>query len=359
MRRIVMLTGDRADAAKTIGAALDIDAVLADRTPSDKVDAVVGEQRARPTIMVGDGINDAPALAAASIGVAMGARGASAASEAASVAILVDRLDRVSDAVAIARRTRRIALESIVVGMALSGTAMLAAAFGLLSPIAGALTQEVIDVAVILNALRALAPAPNWSGPRLSGSSARALHERHERMTSSLDRLREIADHLDGATPEQARELIAQASHIVDRDILEHERHDETVVYPRLGRNLKTQHGLSALSRAHREILHLARLLARIAAEVGVDNADHTIVRDASVSSRRSKPWSACTMPRKRTSTTMRSKDDVFGIGAVLQSCFGQARRCCRDVPDKWLVLQNSKLRRIPLSMRVSQRSRI
>ena len=118
VRRIVMVTGDRAESAETIGAALDLDAVLADREPSDKVDAVAFEQRLHPTLMVGDGINDAPALAAADVGIAMGARGASASSEAADVVILVDRLDRVSQAVIIARRARRIAIQSITVGIA-------------------------------------------------------------------------------------------------------------------------------------------------------------------------------------------------------------------------------------------------
>ena len=170
--RIVMVTGDRRDAAETIGAALDLDAVLADRVPSDKVEAVAIEQRLHPTLMVGDGINDAPALAAADVGIAMGARGASASSEAADVVILVDRLDRVSDAVVIARRARGIAVQSIGAGMALSGLAMLAAAFGWLTPVASALTQEAIDVAVILNALRALKGGRALGRPAMTPAAA-------------------------------------------------------------------------------------------------------------------------------------------------------------------------------------------
>ena len=197
--RIVMITGDRAEAAETIGAALDLDAVLANRVPSDKVEAVAVEQKLNPTLMVGDGINDAPALAAADVGIAMGARGASASSEAADVVILVDRLDRVSDAVSIARRTRGIAVQSIGVGMALSGVAMLAAAFGWLTPVAGALTQEAIDVAVILNALRALKPGWSFGRETMPPAAARALHEDHLDLEAGLDRLREIADELDNA----------------------------------------------------------------------------------------------------------------------------------------------------------------
>ena len=279
--RIVMVTGDRADAAETIGAALDLDAVLADRVPSDKVEAVAVEQRFHPTLMVGDGINDAPALAAADVGIAMGARGASASSEAADVVILVDCLDRVSDAVAIARRARRIALQSVIAGMALSGIAMLAAAFGWLTPVAGALSQEAIDVAVILNALRALSGGWHPGRETMQATAAHALRQEHQVLEASLDRLREIADALDDAMPAACVALIGEASRLVAGTIVEHERTDEVSVYPRLARYLHDGHGLAAMSRAHREILHLARLLARLDEGLKAEAADRYLVRDA------------------------------------------------------------------------------
>ena len=141
--------------------------------PSDKVDAVATEQRLRPTLMVGDGINDAPALAAANVGVAMGARGASASSEAADIVILVDRLDQGLGC----RRDRQAHAghrgAEHLAGMAMSGVAMAFAAIGWLSPVAGALAQEAIDVAVILNALRALGPARSLVRVAMPASSAR------------------------------------------------------------------------------------------------------------------------------------------------------------------------------------------
>jgi heavy metal translocating P-type ATPase len=156
IERIVLLSGDRQDVAESVGRSLGVDAVLYEQSPEQKIEAVGSERRRAVTVMVGDGINDAPALAAADVGIAMGARGATASSEAADVVIVVDRLDRVAEAVLIAGHARRIAMESVLVGMGLSIGGMIAATFGVLPPLAGAFLQEAIDVAVILNALRAL-----------------------------------------------------------------------------------------------------------------------------------------------------------------------------------------------------------
>jgi heavy metal translocating P-type ATPase len=279
--RIVMVTGDRAAAAQAIGAALDLDAVLADRVPSDKVDAVRSEQRLHPTIMVGDGINDAPALASADVGIALGARGASASSEAADVVILADRLDRVGDAITIAQRARHIAVESIVAGMGLSALAMLAATVGWLAPVPAAIVQEVIDVVVILNALRALNPAHAGARRTIPASVGREMRHDHVALIHNLDRLRSIADALDDVTPEEAAPLIVEANTVVQEQVVEHERDDEGSVYPRLAHVLTDGHGLSAMSRAHREILHLARLLARVVEDLPSEKIDRFLVRDA------------------------------------------------------------------------------
>ena len=279
--RMVMVTGDRAAAAQAIGAALDLDAVLADRVPADKVEAVRSEQRLHPTIMVGDGINDAPALASADVGIALGARGASASSEAADVVILADRLDRVGEAITIAQRARRIAVQSIVAGMALSLLAMAAAALGWLAPVPAAIIQEVIDVAVILNALRALSPGYAAAGRRISAEDGHELHRKHLELVSQLDRLRSIVDALDDATAENGARLIAEANTIVQEQVVVHERDDEGNIYPQLAGVLRESHSLSAMSRAHREILHLGRLLARIAEDLPSEKVDRYLIRDA------------------------------------------------------------------------------
>ncbi len=159
--RILLATGDRAEVAERVTEGLGLDGLRAGLSPDQKVLLVLSERKNGPVMMVGDGVNDAPALAAADVGVAMGARGAAASAEAADVVLLVDRLDRLKPGIEIARRARRIAVESVVAGVGLSAIGMLAAALGYLTPVEGAVLQEAIDVAVILNALRALRIVPH------------------------------------------------------------------------------------------------------------------------------------------------------------------------------------------------------
>jgi heavy metal translocating P-type ATPase len=151
----VMLTGDREAPAEAIAAQAGIRTVRANLLPADKVAAVRElAERYGNVVMVGDGINDAPALAAATVGVAMGAHGTAVSAEAADVVLLVDDIARVGDAMAISRRMRRIALQSIAVGLGVSFALMVVASLGHITPAAGAVMQEALDAAVILNALR-------------------------------------------------------------------------------------------------------------------------------------------------------------------------------------------------------------
>jgi heavy metal translocating P-type ATPase len=156
VRETVMLTGDRREAAELMAQKAGITQVRAGLLPAGKVEALGELRRAGPHVMmVGDGINDAPALAAASVGVAMGAHAPAAAAEAADVVLLVDDVSRVADTIEISRRTRRIALQSIGIGLGVSALLMVIASTGRIHPVAGALLQEALDAAVILNALRA------------------------------------------------------------------------------------------------------------------------------------------------------------------------------------------------------------
>lgn len=161
IQRILLATGDRSDVAERVTEGLGLDKIQSGLTPEQKVMLVLTERKNGPVMMVGDGVNDAPALAAADVGVAMGARGAAASAEAADVVLLVDRIDQLGLGIQIANASRRIAIESVVAGIGLSVAGMIAAAFGYLTPVQGALFQEVIDIAVILNALRALRIAPD------------------------------------------------------------------------------------------------------------------------------------------------------------------------------------------------------
>ncbi len=152
---ILMLTGDARATADHVAGATGIDRVQAECLPVDKV-TTVRDAASRPVVMVGDGVNDAPALAVAEVGIAMGARGASAASEAAGAVVLVEDLSTIPGVVRIGRDTVRIALQSIWLGIALSLGLMLVATTGLIPATVGAGLQEVVDLFTILNALRAI-----------------------------------------------------------------------------------------------------------------------------------------------------------------------------------------------------------
>ncbi|MGO4440358.1 heavy metal translocating P-type ATPase [Rhizobium sp. RAF56] len=155
IKRLVLASGDQRAAAESIASKLGFDEVRARLTPNGKVEVIAQQRDLGRVLMVGDGVNDAPALAAADVGVAVGSTNLAAAAEAADIVLVRDDLKAIPTAIAIARRSRAIALQSVYVGMGLSLVAMGVAGMGFLPPVAGAFLQEAIDVAVILNALRA------------------------------------------------------------------------------------------------------------------------------------------------------------------------------------------------------------
>ncbi len=165
VERIVMLTGDARATGESIAHEVGITDVHAELLPAEKVH-LAAQLRPRPVMMVGDGVNDAPVLAAADIGIAMGAKGATAAGDAADAVILKDSLAKVVDAVSIGRHTLRVAYTAIWIGIAISIALMLVATTGLIPAVAGALIQELVDLTTILYALRALTgPASGLRGP--------------------------------------------------------------------------------------------------------------------------------------------------------------------------------------------------
>ncbi len=281
--RIVLATGDRADAASAVGALTGVDEVLAALTPAGKLDAVRREQQRAPVIMTGDGINDAPALALADVGVAMGARGSTASSEAADAVLTVDHLGRLGEVAALARRTRRIALQSVLAGMAMSLAAMGVAAAGLLPAVWGALLQEAIDVAVILNALRALrTPA---STERLTAADV-ALTQRfraeHRLIRADIEQLRVAADALtaDPLAASAAMALVRQAYALLTSEIWPHENAEESDLYPAVNRLLGGADPTAAMSRAHAEIAYQITRLGRLMEEIGDGAPDEADIAD-------------------------------------------------------------------------------
>ena len=270
VERIMLVTGDRAAAAAPIARALRLDSVLAGQAPADKI-AVVRQEAARaPTAMVGDGVNDAPALAAADVGIAMGAAGTAAAAEAGDVVLLVDRVDRVADALAIAARSRRIALQAIALGMGLSGLAMAAAAAGLLAPLAGALLQEAIDVVAILFALSALRPGPEESPAALLPAAA-GLDQRHGEHAGLRDLAEELRAAAETLGPRQGDTTgLARIEARLRSELLPHHRAEERDLFPRAERWLGGQDPTGPLVRMHAEMEQLAdrfSLLLRMAVQ--------------------------------------------------------------------------------------------
>jgi heavy metal translocating P-type ATPase len=285
IQRIVMLTGDRIDTADTIGLAAGVDEVHAGLEPADKLDAIVQARALGITLMVGDGINDAPALAAADVGIAMGARGATASSEAADVVLLADRLDRIAEAMQIARRSRRIAVQGVLGGMGLSFVAMLVAAWGYLPPLDGAIVQEVIDVAVIVHALRALGAARGLGAvPALEGTHADRLRLEHNALLPLLQRLHDSARTIAGVGPHAAQRELTELLAMLDRDLLPHEHADEADLYPQLASQLHGEDPLAAMSHTHREIFRLVQRLKRLHAAAdettsGMEQVQHLLLQ--------------------------------------------------------------------------------
>jgi heavy metal translocating P-type ATPase len=266
--RVVLVTGDRADTAGTVGRIVGVDAVQAERDPAEKLAVVRAEQATAPTIMAGDGINDAPALAAAGVGVALAARGATASAEAADVVLTVDRIDALADAILIARRARRIAWRAVAVGMGLSVAAMVAAAGGRLPPAAGAMLQELIDVAAIAVALTALLPGRlhRVAMPPVDVATARRLYAEHRAVRPVVEQVRSVADGLAGAGCDlgPVRGLLDR----LDTDLVPHERAEEAELLPIVARALGGADPTGALSGTHAEIEHQIGRLRHLLADL-------------------------------------------------------------------------------------------
>jgi heavy metal translocating P-type ATPase len=268
IHRVVLVTGDRADTAEVVGRIVGVDTVLADCEPADKLSAILAESDAATTIMVGDGVNDAPALAAAGVGVALAARGTTASSETADVVLTVDRIDALGDAILIARRSRSTAVQAVGVGMGLSAVAMTAAAVGLLPPAAGAILQEVIDLLAILLALRALLPGPTHTirMPAADIALAHRLRSEHDAVLDIVEQCRTVADSLSETAPDLVPVRALSAN--LDNRLLPHERADEALLVPLVARVLGSANASTALTRTHAEIEHQAGRLRRMLADL-------------------------------------------------------------------------------------------
>ncbi|MBV8470135.1 MAG: heavy metal translocating P-type ATPase [Burkholderiaceae bacterium] len=279
--RMIMLTGDRHDVANAIGSSIGVDEIRAELDPEGKLRALAELPSSTISIMVGDGVNDAPALAAAGVGVAMGARGAAASSEAADVVLLVDRLDRLAEAVHLAKASRNIATQSVALGMGLSLCAMVVAAAGYLTPVYGAAFQEVIDVLAIANALRALRVAPlRVSRKRLSERESKQLRSEHEQLAPILDRMSYLADQILAMPIEDAVPALFQLDELLVDELLPHEKADDIELYPKVAGLLGGDDPMASLSRSHREIFNFARRFHRVVHAMSDAKPDEATMRE-------------------------------------------------------------------------------
>ncbi|MBF4560359.1 heavy metal translocating P-type ATPase [Pseudomonas sp. p50] len=286
IEKIVMLTGDRLETAEMIALSAGIDELHAGLTPEDKVRAVQQASLRTSTLMVGDGINDAPALAAANVGVAMGASGATASAQAAGVVLLVDRLDRLVEALDIARRTRYIARQGVLVGMGMSLLAMVVAALGYLPPLIGAVVQEGIDVVIIINALRALGPLRGLRKRKLTAENIDRLQAEHQQLSTVLSDLHQLANDFAQRPLAQAQADLVALVNKLQTSLAQHEHEDEDTLYPLLTRSLPGEDPMSAMSHVHREIFRLIHLLARMSSDFSAapatqpaDEIQHQLIR--------------------------------------------------------------------------------
>jgi len=182
--------------------------------------------------------------------------------------MLVDRRDRLVDAMRIARRSRRIALESVVIGMSLSVVAMTIAAAGFLPPIAGAVIQEVVDVVVIANALGVLLVRARSTGAGLADIDVEQLRREHTALLPLLDQIRDFADRLPKLSGGAIAGELARVIDALDERLLPHERADDLEVYARLAPLLGGEDPLAAMSGAHREIFRMVRSLRQTVADL-------------------------------------------------------------------------------------------
>ncbi len=275
------MTGDHPDVAELVGDVLGVDHVFAERAPDEKVEVVRLVQSEGVTAMIGDGINDAPALALADIGIAMGARGATAASEAADVVLTSDRLEGLVFALKIAQRTRRIALESVFVGMGLSVLAMGFAAAGYISPVAGAVLQEGIDVLVILNALRCLGGAELLAPAAPSVKHlAQGLASAHRALRPHVGELATLAARLEALPGPEARSQLERLRDMLEKELLPHELEEQQTAYPVIETLLKGEDPTGPLVQTHHEIRRLTRLYGRLVARVPAEGPAREDCRD-------------------------------------------------------------------------------